>query len=243
MPVKYLLILTSLVFVPLYAISPGKVIAEIPEASGIGYCRNSDTLIVANDEGSYYEISPEGKILEKNKLGNYDLEGVVCEDNQMLFAVENKGILIVERKRGQDKNVILHTNFSGKKVTLFNKKAGIEGIAKHGDRIYLSKQSKKKKDAFIAVLDQTTSPFSIIDVLEHGIADTSGLCYHEGYLYMVSDRKDLLVKYDLEQRKKVNKVKLPKGAWEGIAFDNHGFVYLADDEGRVLKYKKKNLGL
>ena len=240
---RYLLILITFLFVPLHALSTGKVIAEIAEASGIGYCSDSDTLIVANDEGSYYEISTEGKVIEKKKLGNYDLEGVVCEDSQMIFAVENKGILIVERKRGQDQNVILHTDFSGEKPTLFNKKTGVEGIAKNGDKIYLSKQSKKKKNAFIAVVDLTTTPYSITDVIEHGISDTSGLSYYEGYLYMVSDRKDLLVKYDLENRKKVHKVKLPKGAWEGIAFDNNGFVYLADDDGRVLKYNTKSLGL
>jgi len=241
--VKYLLILTLFFFVPLHAFSAGKVIAEIPEASGLGYCNNSNTLIVANDEGTYYEISTDGEILQKTMLGNYDLEGVVCEDTQMTFAVENKGILIVERKSGQKKNVILNTDFNGKKISLFNKKAGIEGIAKNGNTLYLAKQSKKKKNAFIALVDLTATPASITDMIEQGISDTSGLSYHEGYLYMVSDRKDLLVKYDLQKKKKVHKVKLGKGAWEGIAFDNNGFVYLADDDGKVLKYKKKSLGL
>jgi len=45
------------------------------------------------------------------------------------------------------------------------------------------------------------------------------------------------------KKKRVQKVKLAKGAWEGIAFDRKGHVYLADDDGRVLKYKKKALGL
>ena len=38
------------------------------------------------------------------------------------------------------------------------------------------------------------------------------------------------------------KIKLEKGALEGIIFDGQGYVYLADDS-RVLKYKKKLLGL
>lgn len=240
---RYLLILTCVLFFPLYGMTVGQIIAEIPEASGIGYCSDSDTLIVANDEGSYNEIDTEGKILKKKKLGNYDLEGVVCEESQLIFAVEDKGILIVDRKSGDKQKMRFDTYFDGKKVPLFNKKEGLEGIAKNGDRLYLSKQSKKKKNAFIAVIDLTASPLRIVDIIEHGISDTSGLCYHEGYLYMVSDRKDLLVKYDLETEKKVQKIKLGKGAWEGIAFDNNGFVYLADDNGKVLKYKKKSLGL
>ena len=60
---------------------------------------------------------------------------------------------------------------------------------------------------------------------------------------MVSDKGDLLIKYDLQKKTSVQKVTLSAGAWEGIAFDNKGYVYLADDDGRVLKYTKKALGL
>ena len=221
----------------------GKVIAKIPEASGISYCSKSDTLIVANDEGTYYEISRKGKILHRTKLGKYDLEGVVCEDTQLIFALENKGILIVDRKTEKKKKVILDTFYNGKKLPLFNKKSGVEGIAKVGNMVYLSKQSKKKKESFIAVVKLTPYPSRIIDVIEHHISDTAGLTYHNGYLYMVSDKEDLLIKYDLNKKKSVEKIKLEKGAWEGIAFDKKGFVYLADDDGRVVKYKKKVLGL
>ena len=221
----------------------GDQIVKIPEASGISYCSNSDTLIVANDEGAYYEINRKGKILNKKKLGKYDLEGVVCEDEQMIFALENKGLLIVDRKRGKKKKVLIDTTYQEKKLNLFNKKAGVEGIAKVGNTVYLAKQSKKKKHSFIAVVKLTPFPGKVIDVVEHHIADTSGLAYHKGYLYMVSDKKDLLIKYDLDKKKIVEKVKLGEGAWEGIAFDHKGYVYLADDDGRVMKYKKEVLGL
>ncbi len=221
----------------------GKEIVKIPEASGISYCSDTDTLIVANDEGSYYEINRKGKVLQKKKLGNYDLEGVVCEDDQLIFALENKGILIVERKTGKKKKVTLDTFYNGKKLSLFDKKSGIEGIVKVGNIVYLSKQSKKKKDSFIAVVKLMPYPSRIVDVIEHEIADTAGLDYHDGYLYMVSDKKDLLIKYDLDKKKIVQKVKLIEGAWEGIAFDGKGNVYLADDDGRVVKYKRKDLGL
>jgi len=59
----------------------------------------------------------------------------------------------------------------------------------------------------------------------------------------VSDKEDLLIKYDTDKKKIVQKVELSKGAWEGLAFDTKGYVYLADDDGRVVKYKKKTLGL
>ena len=221
----------------------GKVIAKIPEASGISYCAHDDTLIVANDEGTYYRLTTKGKILQKKKLGNYDLEGVVCEEDQILFVLENKGLLVVDSKTGEKKKVELDTLYDGKRLSLFDKRSGVEGIAKTGNTVYLAKQSKKKKRSFLAVVSMTPSSPRIIDVLEHHIADTAGLAYHEGYLYMVSDKEDLLIKYDLQKNQHVKKIKLGKGAWEGIAFDRKGNVYLADDDGRVVKYKKKKLGL
>jgi len=221
----------------------GKKIAKIPEASGISYCHTSDTLMVANDEGSYYEITTKGKILKKVKLGKYDLEGVVCEDKQIIFVREDKGLLIVDRESGKKKKVIVNSFYEGKKLALFNKNDGIEGIAKAGNIIYLAKQSKKKKNSFIAVVKLTPYPGRVLDIIKADVADIAGLTYHDNALYMVSDKKDLLIKYDLDKKKRVRKVKLAKGAWEGIAFDDNGNVYLADDDGWVLKYKKKALGL
>ncbi len=237
-------LLVSLIFFVIACADPkGKEIAKIPEASGISYCSDTDTLIVANDEGSYYEINRKGKILQKKKLGKYDLEGVVCEEDQLIFAREDKGVLIVDRKTGKKQKITLDTTYNGKKLALFDKKEGMEGIAKVGNILYLSKQSKKKKDSFIAVIKLKPYPSRIIDVIEPQIADISGLDLHEGYLYMLSDKKDLLIKFDLEKKKIIQKVKLGEGAWEGIAFDAKGYVYLADDDGRVVKYRKKHLGL
>ena len=221
----------------------GKVIAKIPEASGISYCSSDDTLVVANDEGTYYKISRKGKILQQTKLGKYDLEGVVCEESQMIFALEDKGMLVVDRLTGEKKEIPLDTTYKGKKLPLFNKRSGVEGITKVGNSVYLARQSNKKKKSFIAVVRLMPYPSQIVDVLEHHVADTAGLTYHDGYLYMVSDKEDLLIKYDLKKKKIVQKVTLEKGAWEGIAFDAKGFVYLADDDGRIVKYKKKRLGL
>jgi len=240
---RYYLIIAIALSLTACAEPVGKKIAKIPEASGISYCNNSDTLVVASDEGSYYEINPQGKIVQKIKLGKYDLEGVVCEDEQFVFAIENKGILIVDRKTGKKKKVHVDTSYQGKKRKLFDKKEGVEGIAKVDNTVYLAKQSKKKKRSFIAVVKLIPYPGRIVDIIEHHIADTAGLTYHNGYLYMVSDKKDKLIKYDLGKKKIVQKVKLGKGAWEGIAFDKKGFVYLADDDGRVVKYEIKELGL
>jgi len=240
---KYYLWLPFVFWVSACATPEGKMIAKIPEASGISYCSSDDTLVVANDEGTYYKITPKGKILQKTKLGEYDLEGVVCEDTRLIFAIENKGMLMVETQTGEKKEIPLDTTYKGRKLPLFGKRAGVEGITKVGKNVYLAKQSNKKERSFIAVVNLKPYPAKIVDVIEHRVADTAGLAYHDGYLYMVSDKKDLLIKYDLQKKKIVQQITLEKGAWEGIAFDTKGFVYLADDEGRIVQYKKKSLGL
>jgi len=223
--------------------SKGKVISKIDEASGVGYCKDTKTFIIANDEGTYYEIDKKGKTIHKEKLGKYDLEGVVCEDDRLLFAVEDKGILIVDRKTKSKKEITLNTSYNGKKVKIFNKKSGIEGIAKDGNLVYLSKQSKKEKESFIVVVKLEPYPSRIVDIIRHNIVDTAGLTIYKDNLYMVSDKKDLLLEYDLKEKKIIKKIKLEEGAWEGIDFDNKGNIYLADDDGRVVKFKKKELGL
>jgi len=218
-------------------------IAKIPEASGISYCRNSDTLVVANDEGRYYEIDRNGKILRKKKLGKFDLEGVVCTDDHFIFAIEDEGLLFVNRKNGKKKTMTLNTSYHNKKLPLFDRKEGVEGIAKSGNTFYLAKQAKKKNDSFVAVVHIDRFQQKMIGKIKHKIPDTAGLTMYKDYLYMVSDKKDLLIRYDLKKKRVIQKIKLPKAAQEGIAFDGKGFVYIADDDGYVLKYDTERLGI
>ncbi len=220
-----------------------KTISKIDEASGVGYCSQTKSFIIANDEGTYYEIDKKGKIIHQENLGKYDLEGVVCDGDRLLFAVEDKGILIIDRVKGTKQEININTEYKGKKLKLFNKKAGIEGIAKDGNLIYLAKQSKKSKESFIVVVKLEPYPSRIVDILQHHIKDTAGLTIYKNNLYMVSDKKDLLIKYNLKKRKITKKIELEEGSWEGIDFDNKGDIYLADDDGRVVKFKHKELGL
>jgi len=64
--------------------------------------------------------------------------------------------------------------------------------------------------------------------------------YHDKKLYIISDKKDKLYIYNLKTNKILKKIKLPKFAQEGITFDKKGFVYFSDDDGFVLKYKRKS---
>jgi len=213
-------------------------IVNIPEASGIDYCHNSQTLMVANDEGIFYEISPEGSVVSKHTLGKYDLEGVVCHEKEVVFAVEKGALLFVTRDTLESRELKL----KGKKFKL-SKKSGIEGLAFHDGLYYMSVQAKEKKDAKIFVVKAGKNYAKIKDVIEHGIIDAAGLYYKDEKLYIVSDKKDKLYVYSLKQQKIIQKIKLDKFAQEGITFDAEGYVYFADDDGSVKKYTTKEIGL
>jgi uncharacterized protein YjiK len=216
----------------------GKSIAKIPEASGISYCPTSDTLMVANDEGSFYEISPKGEILQKQRLGDYDLEGVVCHEDRVVFAIEEGGLLVVDRATKRSKRYKLTKN--GKKFKL-NKKAGVEGLAFREGKYYLSIQAKKKEDAKILIVKLTKKEAKIEDIISHGIIDSAGLAFREEGLYIVSDKKDKLYLYDIDKKRILKKFKLKKFAQEGVTFDEKGSIYFADDDGAVERFKQKSI--
>ncbi len=230
----------------------GKVIAQIDEASGICFVENSKSLVVVNDEGWLYEITKKGKTIRKKYLGDYDLEGVDYDKKtkKLFLAVEGReSILVVDFKTFNIiKELKVKRTYKGIKLLKKSKGAGFEAIAVDNGDIYLSNQSKitykkrLKENASVIVrvslLDK--KKLKIKDIYNHTYIDIAGITFHNGFLYMVSDTKNLLIKYDLKNNKTISKIKLPKYAQEGICFDNSGHIYLADDNGRVLRYKEKN---
>ena len=220
-----------------------KVIANIPEASGICYISSTNTLLVANDEGWLYEITPKGKLLRKKYIGKYDLEGISYSNtsDKLYLANEAKNSILVMNRTSfkVEKEIKIKKKFKGEQVLGDSKKSGIEAIAFFNDALYVSHQASHVFKVGSLKKDKT----KITEVYKHGYKDIAGLTFKDGFLYMVSDKKNLLIKYDVKKNKTLQKIKLPKFAQEGVCFDDKGNIYFADDEGRVLKYKSKKLGI
>ncbi|WP_320036062.1 SdiA-regulated domain-containing protein [Halarcobacter sp.] len=224
-----------------------KVIANIPEASGICYSNISDSLFVVNDEGTLYELTTKGKILREKKLGKYDLEAVeVDEENALLLLInEKKDSIIVVDKKSFDIVKKIKIDREYKKIKLLKKGGdGIEGLALYKNKLYASNQSKKmfpKEDSsVIVILDYKLEEkkLKIIDIINPEIKDISGLTFYKDTLYMISDKNSKIISYDIKKSKIIDTKKLSKKyAQEGIAFDTKGNLYIADDNGKILKIK------
>lgn len=221
------------------------VIAKIPEASGICFSQNSKTLFVVEDEGKIYEISTTGEILRKKRLGNYDLEGIACDDarHRLLLAQEGENTILVlsQNKLNLKKSIKIKKRFHDKRILRRDKKHGLEGICIVGDFLFLSNQ--KNPSVLFKVAREDKAKVTILELFKHTHEDIAGLTYHDGSLFMVSDSENLLLKYDIKNKKVIGKAKLPAFSQEGIAFDNDGNIYIADDDGRVLKYRRERFGL
>lgn len=234
-----------------------KKIAKIPEASGICFIPKTKNLIVVNDEGYIYRLSRGGKILQSAYLGKYNFEGVsyLESEDKLLVAVEDENkIYVISRKKFKILNKIpIKKKFKKtkilKKFTQSEFKNGLEAIAVCNGNIFLSNQSfipwPEDQSSVVFQINSVKKKkkSKIVDIHTHGYIDISGLCFHKEYLYMLSDEKNLLIEYDFKNRKAIREIRLPDAAQEGICFDHKNNVYIADDNGYILKYKAKKLGL
>ncbi len=228
-----------------------KVIAKVPEASGIVYSEKSNTLFVVNDEGKIYELSTKGQILKKLNLGKYDLEGITIDEDKglLILAIEgDEKILVLNQENFKIQNEI-KIKRKYKKINVLKKdsKNGIEGIALFKDKLYISNQSKNKypkaDSSVIVIVDYNLNKkkLKIKNIIDHGITDVSGLTFYKDTLFMISDKNNLLLSYDIKNNKIIKKYKLSKKyAQEGLTFDKKGNLYIADDNGQILKIKKFN---
>ena len=224
-----------------------KVIAKIPEASGICYSSKSNTLFIVNDEGLLYELSTKGKILRKEKIGKYDLEAITIDEknNLLLLANEKKDSILVVKKENFKllKKIKIDRKYKGKKI-LKKGSDGIEGLVLFNNKLYAANQSNKKypkeDSSVIVVLDYNLEKkkLKIEDIIDPKITDISGLTVYEDILYIVSDKNSQILSYNIKKSKITKKEKLPKKyAQEGIAFDEKANLYIADDKGKILKIK------
>lgn len=224
---------------------------RIDEPSGIVYHPGRDSLFVVGDDGRISEIDRDGRRLQRERLGDGDLEGITVDPASGLLYVAVEGrerVLEVEPDQLQRlREFDIERRKGGFEV--FPKGGnGIEAIAfvpdpqrRHGGTFWVANQGEGRGDPESARLVEIALPLSdagngrgrILRVLESRIRDLSGLHYlpAQRRLALISDRQNLYLELSLRGEILLAR-SLPGHDQEGVAVDGDGAIYIAvDDDG------------
>jgi len=183
------------------------------EPSGIAFHPGRGTLFIVGDEGDVCEIQRDGTLVKQKRILDADFEGITCNPlSGFLYIViegEEKIIEVDPNNFKVLREFSIDRVFQGA-VVLKPGGHGIEAIA------------------FAKIVKYL--PFKTIDL--------SALHYDEksGHLYVMSDATNTL--FEITTEGKILKAfTFPGDNQEGIAADDKGFLYIAQDSGGIIKIK------
>ena len=237
--------------------------AQIAEPSGITYHPTRRSLFLADDSGSVHEVSLEGRLIQSKGLNERDIEGITVdpstgllyaavEDDEVILELEPENLAIQRQFR-------INRDFKGEQL-LRKGGMGIEAIAfvpdashPEGGTFWVGNQSfsLKAKDEpsvvceVVVPLRSTTAKMAdgtIIRAYKMNFIDISGLAYDAqgDYLVLISDTTNLLVELKREGTI-LRQYLLPGDEQEGIVLDGLGYMYVAQENGKIIKLADRRL--
>ncbi len=236
---------------------------QIAEPSGITYHAARQSLFLADDSGSVHEIDLEGHLVQSKGLGGRDIEGITVDPSTGFLYVAVEGdetILELEPVRlTLQREFRINRNFEGEEL-LKRGGMGIEAVTfvpdpahPEGGTFWIGNQSfslKAKDEPSViceVVLPLRSTTAKQVDVAisrayRMDFIDISGLAYDAqgGFLVLISDTTNLLV--ELKQEGTVlQQYLLPGVDQEGIVLDGLGYMYIAQENGAIIKLGDRRL--
>lgn len=233
---------------------------QFNEPSGIVFHSQRNTLFVVGDEGDICEIQTDGTLVKEKRIRPADFEGITYDPstNLLYVAVEGEEKII---EIDPDDFAVLRTftierTFEGK-TALKPGGQGIEAITfvpdshhPQGGTFYVANQSFKLDDnGELSVICEIELPLKtnsdknamaqIVNCFSIGVIDLSGLHYdaNSSNLYVISDETNTF--FEITKKGKIlHSYAFPGDNQEGIAIDNDGFLYIAQDSGGIIKIKR-----
>jgi len=229
---------------------------EFVEPSGICFHTLRKTLFVVSDEGEIAEIETDGTPVFNLKIPG-DLEDVtVHPETGFLYLVREGEDVILEfdpdkkevtREFPINRGYQGNPNFLEKKVDEYDN--GVESIAfilapehPEGGTFYMGNQWDPSCIMEVLVPLKSskakTAEARIIRVLPFIINDPAAIFYDSktGLLNVVSDADNILVELTLDG-KFIKEYAFPGDEQEGLARDDEGYLYIAQDLGGIIKIK------
>lgn len=229
---------------------------EFVEPSGICFHPIRKTLFVVSDEGEIAEIETDGTPVFNLKIPG-DLEDVtVHPETGFIYLVREGEDVILEfdpdkkevtREFPINREYQGNPNFLEKKVDEYDN--GVESIAfilapehPEGGTFYMGNQWDPSCIMEVLVplksSKEKTAEARIIRVLPFKIDDPAAIFYDSktGLLNVVSDADNILVELTLDGRF-IKEYAFPGNEQEGLARDDEGYLYIAQDSGGIIKIK------
>jgi len=236
---------------------------QIAEPSGITYHPIRRSLFIADDSGSIHEVNLHGTSIQAKGLNELDIEGITInpqtgllyaavEDDETIIELEPETLTIQRQFR-------IGRYFKGE-LLLKKGGMGIEAIAfvpdashPEGGTFWVGNQSfsLKAKDepsvvceVVVPLRTQTAavSDAPIINAYKMNFIDISGLAYdpQDDVLVLISDTTNLLVEMN-RAGTILSKYLLPGDEQEGVTLDGLGYMYIAQENGTIIKLGDRRL--
>jgi len=228
----------------------------IIDPSGVCFYPPARTLFIVSDEGELYEIRTDGTPLSYMKIPG-DLEEITLDPQSglMYIAVEGEDVILEfdPAKREILRTFHIDHEFQGNPHFLKRDPDrydnGIESLAfvpdaRHpeGGTFFAGNQEDPPCILELSVpLKSGLGPIGeakILRVLPTRLRDPGAMLYdpETRLLNVVSDSDNILLEITLDG-KIVGEFAFPGNSQEGIAMDDEGFIYIAQDSGGIIKLK------
>ncbi len=237
--------------------------ASIAEPSGITYHPLRKTLFVVDDGGILHEITSDGVSIKNKDLQGRDLEGIttnpvtgwlyaVVEGDETILEISPETLIISREFK-------INRTFDGK--TLLEKGGmGVEAIAfvpdplhVEGGTFWIGNQTfslKPNDEPSIVCEVEVPLNSSVAEKAEGTIVryhkmnfiDISGLAYdtQSDSLVLISDTTNLLVELKRDGNL-THHYLLPGDDQEGVTLDGLGYMYIAQENGEIIKLADRRL--
>ncbi len=230
----------------------------IIEPSGICFHPLRKTLCVVSDEGALFEIKTDGTpVFNVMFPDDFDLEDVTVHPQTGLLYLVREGEDVILEFDLDEKKVIrtfpLNREYNGDpeflKKSVDEYDNGIESITfipdenhPEGGTFYIGNQYDPSciMEVLIPIKSSIaqTAEAKILRVLPFNIKDPAALYYDPktGLLSVVNDADNIFVELTLDG-KLVNEYAFLGDEQEGIAWDEEGYLYIAQDVGGIIRVR------
>lgn len=204
---------------------------NVSEPSDIAYSTDYSQMYIVSDKGILYKTDTLGKKIIDAEAKGLDFEGI-CMYNNVLYVTDERARRIMGYS--PDSMILVREN-----------EVAYTGAMNQGYEAITYNEVKK---CFIIVTEKEPCWLfelnnDLVKINEKKLkiaSDLSGLCYHDGFVYALSDENQMVIQLNASNYSVIQKWKIPVTNPEGITFDKNGnMVILSDVEQKIYKFKIK----